>query len=138
MFSIRHTAAILTAAALLAAPAAYAKEQPMQPAQQEAEAQPQPDRACIIIANIAGDTMKEYQDGKSKSAAARALTKKYVDPVRETEFKDLFATLTQRAVDTVYSKTDVLPKGKTEQERYDNSAMFARVAYTGCMSENAK
>ena len=31
MFPIRHTAAILTAAAFLASPAAYAKEQPMQP-----------------------------------------------------------------------------------------------------------
>ena len=111
------------AATLLAAPALAAPT-----------AQQQLNEDCAIVANIALDSMGQFQAGKNQSTALKMLQQKYVKPAKP-EAQKLVGNIVEGINNMLYKQPKgTIEIGKTDAERQDHMQAWAAAVYTTCIN----
>ena len=110
------------AAALLAAPALA------EPTEQQLNDD------CAIVANIALDSMGQFQAGKNQSAALQMLQQKYVK-LAKPEAQKMVNNVVESINNMLYKQPKgAIEIGKTDAERRDHMQAWAAAVYTTCIN----
>lgn len=113
------------AAALLAAPALAAPT---------AQQQQQLNEDCAIVANIALDSMGQFQTGKNQATALKTLQQKYVKPAKP-EAQQMVGRVVESINNMLYKQPKgAIEIGQTDAERQDHMQAWAAAVYTTCIN----
>ncbi|WP_369582604.1 hypothetical protein [Kingella oralis] len=89
---------------------------------------------CAIVANIALDSMGQFQAGKNQSAALKMLQQKYVKPAKP-EAQKLVGNIVEGINNMLYKQPKgTIEIGKTDAERQDHMQAWAAAVYTTCIN----
>ena len=89
---------------------------------------------CAIVANIALDSMGQFQAGKNQSAALKMLQQKYVKPAKP-EAQKMVGNVVEGINNMLYKQPKgTIEIGKTDAERQDHMQAWAAAVYTTCIN----
>ena len=89
---------------------------------------------CAIVANIALESMGQFQAGKNQSTALKMLQQKYVKPAKP-EAQKLVGNIVEGINNMLYKQPKgTIEIGKTDAERQDHMQAWAAAVYTTCIN----